>query len=97
MAEIRGSRSAILQRTTILAGRQWFVLCYGVAVLTCCTSSAWAGKAATDAQEEFFEKKIRPVLVGRCYRCHSAEAEIVEAELLLDSPAVLQQHARPDR
>ncbi len=24
---------------------------------------------------EFFEKKIRPVLIERCYKCHSAEAE----------------------
>src|ERR1700722_11767294 len=24
---------------------------------------------------EFFEKKIRPVLVERCYPCHSAEAQ----------------------
>ena len=29
-----------------------------------------------DAKDlEFFEKKIRPVLVERCYSCHSAEAQ----------------------
>jgi len=34
---------------------------------------------------EFFEKKIRPVLVERCYKCHSASAEKLKGDLLLDS------------
>src|SRR5436305_1137801 len=38
-----------------------------------------AGRAAADdftpAQLEFFEKKIRPVLVEHCYKCHSGSAE----------------------
>src|SRR5258708_7161428 len=34
---------------------------------------------------DFFEKKIRPVLVERCYKCHSASAEKVKGGLLLDS------------
>src|SRR6266403_5067774 len=34
---------------------------------------------------EFFEKKIRPVLAERCYKCHSREAEKLKGELLLDS------------
>ena len=35
-----------------------------------------ARAADPDAKEiEFFEKKIRPVLVEQCYKCHSAEAE----------------------
>ena len=36
---------------------------------------------------EFFEKKIRPVLVERCYECHSATAKKLEGSLLLDSKA----------
>jgi hypothetical protein len=31
--------------------------------------------AAGDDGVEFFEKKIRPVLIGHCYKCHSVEAE----------------------
>ena len=31
--------------------------------------------AAQDEGLDFFEKKIRPVLVQHCYKCHSAEAE----------------------
>jgi hypothetical protein len=36
----------------------------------------------------FFESKIRPVLVAKCYQCHSAEAQQagrLKAELLLDT------------
>jgi cytochrome c553 len=36
----------------------------------------------------FFESKIRPVLVAKCYQCHSAEAQSagrLKAELLLDT------------
>ncbi len=34
---------------------------------------------------EFFEKRIRPVLVERCYECHSAESKKLKDGLLLDS------------
>jgi len=36
-------------------------------------------------QREFFEKKIRPILVQKCYECHSAEAKEVKGGLLLDT------------
>src|SRR5580704_14044107 len=37
---------------------------------------------------EFFEKKIRPVLVDQCYKCHSTQAQAAKklrGGLLLDS------------
>src|SRR5215213_5203728 len=34
---------------------------------------------------EFFEKKVRPLLVEKCYDCHSARAKKVRGGLLLDS------------
>jgi hypothetical protein len=34
---------------------------------------------------DFFERKIRPVLVENCYQCHSAEAEKIKGGLLLDT------------
>lgn len=37
------------------------------------------------AQIEFFESRIRPVLVKSCYECHSAASETVQGGLLLDS------------
>ena len=36
---------------------------------------------------EFFEEKIRPVLVRNCYECHSAKAEKLKAGLVLDRRA----------
>lgn len=41
----------------------------------------------TQEQIAFFEKKIRPVLVDQCFKCHSAEAEKLKGELLLDTRA----------
>jgi hypothetical protein len=38
---------------------------------------------------ELFETKIRPVLVERCYSCHSAKAEKLKGALLLDTKAGL--------
>ena len=32
-------------------------------------------KALTPEASEFFEKKVRPVLVQHCYECHSATAK----------------------
>ncbi|MEW6303537.1 MAG: PSD1 and planctomycete cytochrome C domain-containing protein [Verrucomicrobiota bacterium] len=39
----------------------------------------------TPQQLDFFEKKIRPVLADKCYKCHSAEADKVKAALFVDS------------
>ncbi|MEW4527671.1 DUF1553 domain-containing protein [Maioricimonas sp. JC845] len=38
----------------------------------------------TAQQRDFFETKIRPVLVRHCYECHSAESESVKGGLLVD-------------
>ncbi|HMF10768.1 MAG TPA: c-type cytochrome domain-containing protein, partial [Gemmataceae bacterium] len=50
---------------------------------------AGAGRAddakPTAEQVEFFEKKIRPVLVEHCYKCHATTAKKVRGGLLLDS------------
>ncbi len=37
------------------------------------------------SQLDFFEKKIRPVLVESCYKCHSANSEKLRGGLLLDT------------
>ena len=34
---------------------------------------------------EFFEAKIRPVLIEHCYECHSAKSKEVKGSLLVDS------------
>lgn len=40
---------------------------------------------------DFFEQKIRPVLVKHCYECHSAESESLKGGLLVDSASGLLQ------
>jgi hypothetical protein len=39
----------------------------------------------TAEQLDFFEKKIRPVLSDKCYKCHSEKAEKLRGGLLLDT------------
>jgi hypothetical protein len=43
--------------------------------------------APTADQTEFFERRIRPLLVENCYECHSAGAKKIGGGLLLDSRA----------
>jgi hypothetical protein len=40
---------------------------------------------------EFFEKRIRPVLVTHCYECHSQGAKAVKGNLLLDTREGIRQ------
>ena len=42
------------------------------------------GKPTTE-QIDFFEKKIRPVLAEKCYKCHSEKADKVKGGLVLDT------------
>ncbi len=39
----------------------------------------------TQQEQQFFESKIRPVLVANCYSCHSAQSSKLRANLLLDT------------
>ncbi len=47
--------------------------------------------ASTDAGMEFFEARIRPLLVKNCYECHSGQAKKIEGKLRLDSRDALRQ------
>lgn len=61
-----------------------------LSTLTCTlafTSSGWAD----DPGVEFFEKKVRPVLVEHCYSCHSKDAKKQRGGLLLDTKAGLRK------
>src|ERR1041384_7594979 len=56
------------------------------ALLFAFSPSARSQDAAADRDGiEFFETRIRPVLVEKCYSCHSATAEKVKGNLLLDT------------
>jgi hypothetical protein len=39
----------------------------------------------TTEQLDFFEKKIRPIFVDNCYKCHSHDSEKIKGGLLLDT------------
>ncbi|HSU69315.1 MAG TPA: PSD1 and planctomycete cytochrome C domain-containing protein, partial [Tepidisphaeraceae bacterium] len=49
-----------------------------------CVANA-SGQALKAADLEFFESRVRPVLVDHCYKCHSASAEKLKGGLHLDS------------
>ncbi len=55
--------------------------------------AAWSGAVAVEgldpAKVEFFEKKVRPVLVERCYECHSVASGKSKGGLLMDSREAL--------
>ncbi|NOY00501.1 MAG: DUF1549 domain-containing protein, partial [Verrucomicrobia bacterium] len=57
-------------------------------LLTACVLFSATGLYAADNAMSgviFFEKKIRPILVDNCYKCHSSDAELLKAEFLLDT------------
>ncbi|MCC6362075.1 MAG: PSD1 domain-containing protein [Bryobacterales bacterium] len=47
--------------------------------------------ARAETGEEFFEKKIRPVLAEKCYGCHSAKVKSPMGGLRLDTAAALRK------
>jgi cytochrome c553 len=53
------------------------------AVALSAAGAATPAPSATDLQ--FFETKIRPLLIDKCYKCHSKEADKVRGGFLLDS------------
>ena len=59
----------------------------GLAVLPSLAQAA--DNKPTPEQLEFFEKKIRPVLVKQCYGCHSAKAKILRGGFRLDTRQTL--------
>ena len=56
-----------------------------LASLVAATAADKPAEKISPDQLAFFEKKIRPVLVAKCYKCHSAESEKVKGGLLLDT------------
>ncbi|HAB17998.1 MAG TPA: hypothetical protein DCE44_16305 [Verrucomicrobiales bacterium] len=52
---------------------------------TCAGATCLGASTLEPAQVEFFESKVRPILVEHCYECHSERAEKVKGGLLLDT------------
>ncbi len=61
------------------------ILFFLVSLVLCGLSSQTIFAADEHAEIEFFEKKIRPVLVQHCYECHAADSKAIKGSLLLDS------------
>ncbi len=57
----------------------------GLWTVTLCVVSHAEEEVWSSEQLDFFENKIRPVLVQECYQCHSADAKELGGKLLLDS------------
>ena len=57
--------------------------------LVCATTIAgpFAREAAAAADHDFFERRIRPILVKHCYECHSATSKKLGGNLRLDTRA----------
>lgn len=53
--------------------------------LLACSASALACEDFTAEDVEFFESKVRPLLVKNCYECHSTDANKLKAGLYVDS------------
>jgi cytochrome c553 len=51
----------------------------------------WPGILRADDGVAFFEKKVRPVFVEHCYKCHSAKAEKLKGGLRLDTIAGIRK------
>lgn len=59
-----------------------------ITLSVCGISATLVGADLPSAADlEFFEKRIRPVLVENCYQCHSATSEKLKGGLRLDSRA----------
>ncbi|MDB4338755.1 DUF1549 domain-containing protein [Rhodopirellula sp.] len=74
-----------------LSLRQHFAICLVVLVATQINSSTIsAGETEFSPEQiEFFEKHVRPLLIERCFECHSSDAEEVEAGLLVESRSAM--------
>ena len=68
--------STVQHGTPWIAFSLWLMSCTGLA-------------AADDGGLEFFEKKIRPVLAERCFKCHSSETAKPKGGLRLDRKSSL--------
>ena len=61
---------------------QWLI---GAIVFASASTGLQAFAEDQAAGMEFFESRIRPVLVEHCYQCHSSDSKSLKGGLLLDT------------
>ena len=64
-----------------------FLSCFVVASGFVCDRPTIANEPISEQHREFFETKIRPVLVEHCYECHAQDSKTLQGGLLVDSRA----------
>jgi len=62
-----------------------------IGLFLCTFPAVHSEEKADKAGVVFFENKIRPVLVNRCYECHSEDAEKLGGKLLLDTKSGMME------
>jgi hypothetical protein len=69
----------------------WLRLAFACGAALFSWQCAAAPAPTNSAGIEFFESKIRPVLIDRCYKCHSHESQKVRGGFMLDTSADLRK------
>lgn len=71
--------------------RPAYVSPLAVAVLVSLPLPLLSADELSSADLDFFEKKVRPILIERCYECHSTETGKTKGNLAVDSKSALMQ------
>lgn len=69
----------------------WLCVAFSVQQLQGLAEEPATDESPSSAGVAFFEAKVRPVLIERCYDCHSIESGVAEGELLVDSRTAIRQ------
>lgn len=84
------SPKAFALRTLIAFSRGLLQLhCISYCFILCLLASTNATVASANESDDFFESKIRPILVKHCYECHGEEAGNIQGGLRLDEPTAM--------
>src|SRR5438067_112748 len=79
-----GSRMDVMTLRVVMPGG-WKRALLAALLLGCLVAPARASGGKDGAGVEFFEKRIRPLLVKHCYECHGPDTKKVKGELQLDT------------
>jgi hypothetical protein len=72
-------------RKAARGSKSWFLAALGALVFSGWGQVAAQEMAPTPEWSAFFESRIRPILVERCYECHSSQAKSLESNYSLET------------
>lgn len=67
------------------------VLLLLVSLFSCGTLCVAEEPSPSDEDVQYFERKIRPILVNRCYACHSIDAKVLHGGFRLDTASLIHK------